>query len=163
MRPKVERKNKWCPGCETSYPLDVFHKNQGYCPTCKHKYDVERRSKIKVTGYDKFKRWQQHLKKRYKMTLLDVENLYMTQNGLCPICNKQLENPALEETVRFSMSIDHDHACCPGDTTCGNCIRGLLCRDCNLMIGHAKDNLDTLKKAVEYLETTSKKVGTQNL
>lgn len=97
------------------------------------------------------------------MTLLDVENLYMTQNGLCPICNKQLENPALEETVRFSMSIDHDHACCPGDTTCGNCIRGLLCRDCNLMIGHAKDNLDTLKKAVEYLETTSKKVGTQNL
>jgi hypothetical protein len=31
------------------------------------------------------------------------------------------------------------------------------------MIGHAKDNLDTLKKAVEYLETTSTKVGTKNL
>ena len=107
--------------------------------------------------------WQQHLKKRYKFTLLDVESLYLSQNGVCAICAKGLENPALEETVRFSMSIDHDHNCCPSETTCGLCIRGLLCRDCNLMIGHAKDNLKTLKKAVEYLEQTNKKVGTENL
>ena len=111
-----EKKNKWCPGCETSYPKETFHSNQGYCPTCKHKYDVERRRKIKVTKYDKFKRWQQHLKKRYKFTLLDVESLYLSQNGVCAICAKGLENPALEETVRFSMSIDHDHNCCPSET-----------------------------------------------
>jgi len=31
-------------------------------------------------------------------------------------------------------------------------IRGLLCRDCNLMLGHAQDNPDILREAANYLE-----------
>ena len=31
------------------------------------------------------------------------------------------------------------------------------------MVGHAKDSPETLKKAVEYIQRTSMKVGTQNL
>lgn len=39
--------------------------------------------------------------------------------------------------------VDHDHMCCPpkksGQThCCKNCIRGLLCHDCNVMIGLAE-------------------------
>lgn len=36
--------------------------------------------------------------------------------------------------------IDHDHACCPGRLSCGNCVRGLLCSLCNKLIGLAKEN-----------------------
>lgn len=36
--------------------------------------------------------------------------------------------------------VDHDHKCCAGNRSCGKCIRGLLCRQCNLLLGVAKDN-----------------------
>lgn len=44
----------------------------------------------------------------------------------CDLCGKPREK-------RFA--IDHDHACCPGATSCGKCVRGLLCMGCNLSLG----------------------------
>jgi hypothetical protein len=32
-------------------------------------------------------------------------------------------------------------------------VRGLLCRDCNLSIGHMKDSVERLKAAIKYLES----------
>lgn len=52
--------------------------------------------------------------------------------------------------------IDHDHACCPyGGTTCGRCVRGILCHGCNLILGHAKDDPATLRALADYLERTN--------
>lgn len=36
------------------------------------------------------------------------------------------------------LVIDHDHACCPGIKTCGQCIRGVLCDDHNKSEGHLR-------------------------
>lgn len=41
------------------------------------------------------------------------------------------------------LHVDHDH------TT--NKFRGLICGNCNVMLGHAKDNITTLQSAIEYL------------
>ncbi|MFJ6281387.1 endonuclease domain-containing protein [Arthrobacter subterraneus] len=49
------------------------------------------------------------------------------------------------------LSIDHDHACCPGDYSCGKCIRGLLCPNCNRGLGLFKDDAALLQSASSYL------------
>jgi len=78
----------------------------------------------------------------YKLTSVQLQILLDTG---CWICGNK-ENP----------HIDHDHNCCDrsitgSKLTCGNCVRGILCRDCNLGIGFFKDNPSRLKKAVDYL------------
>lgn len=30
---------------------------------------------------------------------------------------------------------DHDHECCPGARSCGVCVRGIVCYDCNNIEG----------------------------
>lgn len=49
------------------------------------------------------------------------------------------------------LAIDHDHACCPDRVTCGNCIRGVLCRNHNIVLGLVKDSPEELKKLIDYL------------
>lgn len=154
---------KTCSKCELEQPLENFHKGNGYCKPCKKEYDKTYRVNWKFKPYSRITRYKSHLKLRYSLSLEELVTIYNAQNGECAICNKSLPHPADEQGDKWQSNIDHDHTCCPSNTTCGKCVRGLLCRDCNLMLGHAKDNLSTLQKGVEYLERTSKKVGTQNL
>jgi hypothetical protein len=44
------------------------------------------------------------------------------QNGVCAICRRR---------DKRRLAVDHDHGCCPTSETCGRCVRGLLCFDCN--------------------------------
>lgn len=71
----------------------------------------------------------------------DERLLEMLTQPRCEICGDEL-------TKRH---IDHDHDCCPGSGSCGNCIRGVLCPPCNLMLGQARDNVAVLAGAIEYL------------
>lgn len=48
--------------------------------------------------------------------------------------------------------VDHDHTCCAGVHSCGECIRGLLCPSCNAALGYVGDNTDVLASMIEYLE-----------
>lgn len=60
----------------------------------------------------------------------------------CQICGKVI--PALD--------VDHDHDCCPANRrSCGECVRGFLCGDCNRALGLFRDDVESLKKAVAYL------------
>lgn len=68
------------------------------------------------------------------------------QDNRCLICHTYFKNT--------KFVIDHDHNCCPGTFSCGNCIRGLLCRTCNLGLGMFKDNIILLLSAAEYLNNT---------
>ncbi|WP_373458705.1 endonuclease domain-containing protein [Pseudarthrobacter sulfonivorans] len=36
------------------------------------------------------------------------------------------------------LMIDHDHACCPSVKSCGQCVRGYLCHECNTSEGLLK-------------------------
>lgn len=84
------------------------------------------------------------MKYLYGITADQYRTLYANQGGRCAICDTF-------EPVEFKMSVDHDHACCPGEKACGKCVRGLLCNRCNVLLGHAQDNPDHLRRAIAYL------------
>lgn len=70
---------------------------------------------------------------KYGLTTEEVEVLKSKQNGLCAIC--------FEIPIRWC--VDHNHET--------NEVRGLLCHNCNVALGHFKDNIKILKQALEYL------------
>lgn len=39
----------------------------------------------------------------------------------------------------YNFAIDHDHRCCPGERSCGQCVRGIVCRACNNAMPHTLD------------------------
>jgi hypothetical protein len=83
-----------------------------------------------------------HLRRTYGMTIEEYESIYKAQDGCCGICGaKEIETP------RKVLSVDHCHET--------GRIRGLLCDRCNLGIGMLGDNLQSLQRAVEYLETAN--------
>jgi hypothetical protein len=87
-----------------------------------------------------------HYKKRYGISLEDIEAMLESQGGVCPICNKSLKVRGVKG--RDLAVVDHCH------TT--SSIRGLLCTPCNLMIGYAQDTPEVLAKAIKYLENSNK-------
>jgi hypothetical protein len=95
--------------------------------------------------HELFKR-EQTLKMRmekFGITAERYQHMLESQGGACAICRKSFH----------SYSIDHDHRCCPEKgTSCGKCVRGLLCSNCNLAIGMLGDDPERLITAAAYLQ-----------
>lgn len=63
------------------------------------------------------------------------------------------QNPSCDS--RDDLAIDHDHSCCPGNDSCGKCVRGVLCRSCNLTLGGMEKGsvgASQVKGLVRYME-----------
>jgi len=90
--------------------------------------------KVKVSPND-------HLVRTYGITLDEKQQMTVAQSCMCGICCK-----ALDPNYPSTYAVDHCH-------TTGN-IRGILCRECNLLLGLAKDNEQILLNAVQYLKAS---------
>jgi hypothetical protein len=73
--------------------------------------------------------------KRYNLTPAQYAEMIYIQRNRCAICGKPAEGK--------SLHIDHNH-------TTGK-VRGLLCHNCNVLIGHAKEDREILLSAIGYL------------
>ena len=62
-----------------------------------------------------------------------------SQNGACKICGKV--DPGRISSKR--LAVDHDH-------TTGK-VRGILCFRCNMGLGCFNDNIEIIKKVINYL------------
>jgi hypothetical protein len=78
-----------------------------------------------------------YLKSLYHMTIDEYNSILLAQGSKCAICGKAKSDAKL-------FCVDHNHST-------GN-IRGILCHNCNLILGHAKDGVGVLYKAIEYLK-----------
>ena len=79
----------------------------------------------------------QNLKSSYGLSLEDYERMNQAQHGLCAICFRPEANSK-------ALSVDHCHNT--------KHVRGLLCFQCNSVLGNAHDNILVLRAAIEYLE-----------
>ena len=91
----------------------------------------------------------------YKITEDTYQGLLIEQQHKCCICKAAFID-GKGNKHKHATCIDHDHACCAGQKSCGKCIRGLICRGCNMMLGSANDNIQTLRNAIQYLENSEK-------
>jgi len=76
-------------------------------------------------------------KKRYGLTIEQKQAMINAQDGKCAICKSDLK-------TTHNVCVDHNHET--------GFIRGILCRKCNLGIGHLNDSIEILKSAVKYLK-----------
>lgn len=74
------------------------------------------------------------LRNKYGLSEEDYESIRDVQKGRCAICGKSLEPPC----------VDHCHET--------GRVRGLLCVGCNTAIGQFKDDVEVMKKAIDYIE-----------
>ncbi len=81
-----------------------------------------------------------HLKRKYNLDVEEYDRMLVEQNYSCKICETHISN------LTKVLCVDHCHAT--------GKVRGLLCHSCNVAIGLLKDNTETLKKAIKYLEET---------
>lgn len=109
----------------------------------KQQWEREYYAKRKAAGINKnaiastYQRNRQ-LKQKYGMTIEDFDALVAEQNGLCPICARDLTT-----TQRISPSVDHCHET--------GAVRGVLCGPCNSGIGSLQDSIEVLEAAIAYL------------
>ena len=90
-------------------------------------------------------------KNRYNITSEQYQSMLEKQNYVCALCARpEIATSHWNGKVK-NLAVDHDHSCCPGEKSCGKCIRGLLCTSCNRAIGVIETGA-SLDKLNNYLK-----------
>lgn len=106
-------------------------------------YRLKNPEKIKEIGRNYREKNREKIKNSqlecsYKITLNAYNLMFDKQQGCCAICGKH------QSKLKRTLDTDHNH------TT--NKVRGLLCSNCNFVLGHSNDSVDVLQKAINYLK-----------
>lgn len=77
-------------------------------------------------------------KRNFGITLEQYNEMFTAQKGLCLGCYKH------QSACKRALHLDHDHKT--------GKVRGLLCHECNSVLGYTKDSAPTLRRLADYLE-----------
>jgi hypothetical protein len=80
------------------------------------------------------------------------ERMLARQNGVCAICSQPEKSVSKATGKIYPLAVDHDRSCCPGNRSCGKCVRELVCRNHNVMLGLADDSPAILRMGAKYLD-----------
>lgn len=155
-------------------PLSEFNKSarhkDGLNSRCRHHSSVRLRHHYKKSGakYNAQKKiWRREnpqaarlvevrkdIKAKYGLTEAEYTGLFLRQGCCCAICKAPLRSQfdiRREFTGRRKVSdaayVDHCHK--------SDRVRGLLCFNCNILLGKAKDSAKILLSAVGYLRASA--------
>jgi hypothetical protein len=101
----------WCTVCQQELPVDRFIRD--------HQRDGIPRSRCRSCSGILARA------NKFNISFADVDRLFAFQDRRCALC--PAEPPHID-----GLNLDHDHNCCPDKgRSCGKCVRGLLCWNCN--------------------------------
>ena len=162
-----------CKQCGRSYPRDDDCTR--YCSTdCREKWNYGRILRQKPvagpcsycgqdrSGYNAWDLCGEHYAiiqsvsgrlREHHVPIPLVHRLLTDETCHNPGCDTNILKPQLGRhgISRVNMAVDHDHTHCPGAASCGLCVRGLLCRNCNSATGMLRDDPERAKGIAEYL------------
>jgi len=127
---------KICNKCKQQKHRTEYYLLHKFCKDCAIKASNERYQRLKKADPDWLK--YRGIANRYKLTKEQHQELVSKGCGICG-------------THEGTLVIDHDHSCCPTERCCGKCVRGVLCKNCNLVLGRSKDSQEILQRAINYL------------
>lgn len=142
---------KQCRDCKEIKPLEQMQKHHlfkdGYntlCLVCNRKrvkswrkQNPEKRTLQQKRESKKDYNHNKHLKFAYGITIEDWQKMFEEQKGCCAICHRH------QTEFQKRLFVDHDHAT--------GKVRQLLCQQCNMTLGAARDDIEVLKNAIDYL------------
>jgi hypothetical protein len=94
-----------------------------------------------------------HSDSQHKLSPKRRKELLTFQLNACATCSSIF---CEGKGKRYTYAVDHDHNCCPGSNSCGQCIRGLLCQACNQGIGLLREDITVLRNAIAYLQANQR-------
>jgi NAD-dependent SIR2 family protein deacetylase len=135
---------KICVGCKEPRSLDEFYKDGrrlnglwSRCILCIRIASKTPESRLKRNAYRQSPNAQTSLfktslKRKFRMSPEDYEYLLDAQDGRCALCKRAFDSKLLK------LSVDHDHKHVihsdGAAAGCIECIRGLLCSNCNRVV-----------------------------
>lgn len=139
--------NKVCQKCQIEKPLDLFALGKKYVGgrrgTCKDCHAGTQRNYY-YSNPEKMKEKEKSREnwKKHRLTKDTFDELIFKFNGKCHACK-----------TNSATSIDHDHSCCSGSYSCGKCVRGILCHNCNSSLGLLKDSRQNIIGLLQYIDS----------
>jgi hypothetical protein len=137
----LKQGNIKCNGCKEVKSTSEFYKDSskrltGLSTRCK---DCHEKSRKLESRKRKLKDWS--LRKNYGISIENYEEKLLFQRSKCAICQGE---------ITFTTAcVDHCHST--------GKVRDLLCVNCNWGIGSFKENIDTMKAGIKYIEKHDEK------
>lgn len=123
-----------CALCSEVKPISEFNRNnskkRGYAYACKSCYSLY--------GGNHATRLR-----KYRITNQQYQQMRESQQDCCLICEKHESEVRAKKRV-FGLYVDHDHV--------SGKVRGLLCSNCNLLVGWMEKQHLVLDNAISYVQ-----------
>jgi hypothetical protein len=145
---------KWCSRCGETKLATEFHvrhaSNDGRVSRCKQciaAYDREyfsansdrlRAQAKNRYGATKHQVRVKQMRRMYDLTIAEYDAMRDAQDNQCAICGRH------ERDLNKRLCVDHDHET--------GRVRGLLCNQCNSLLGRWNDDPAIARRAAAYLE-----------
>lgn len=121
--------------------IDCAKENQGHAypqrpapyrgPRC-YSHHIKERNRLKEVAHER------HVQNTYGLAPGEFAELFDYQGRWCALCHRA-------RGVTRNLLVDHDHQ--TGDP------RGLLCKNCNNMLGHGRDEVAFFQRVITYLQS----------